>query len=623
MDFDGNTGVDLDDAIAKVKTKLLKQVTDKDEPVSEAESFTELTPQIVAYADRFAVIQHVAAHIDKGDSIPASVIDALLARYFKDEVACVIFIDELDQPNNETGLEDDADGGGDWKPLTSVSSSIRERVHNVIGELEPHEDEHLEPNNLRPVFASNDHNQPIQPDQLSRYPKGIWDIDDEDGLCLVMFDAIETSSDPNVAKTVENALRLFDQIPGIGSDRFAVWLHKACAASPQSAELYKPICAYMSAHEGGYGYSLYQDKYHAEVPVNELLWNMKFIEDVVMDPLISALMSSGDEEGQQKVLRMVTNELGLAPVINGVRRYFEHQRSIGNAACQQKAEAVGRWLLGIRDESLPFHTTLGSVYQNIRFENYKPNIEAQIRDEALLIAEIEQLQTLQGTIVDLGCGTGRLSNKLSELGYADVIGLDSSEIQIEKAREGDKSEQVVYMQTSWKETGLPDSSAKIVYALGRSLPHTERRRDFQDVLREVGRIVKEGGEFFFDMPDPDKGSYLENRRQYLENMRAIGIPVDEMVQHRDPIALVDTVIDSPDGVNFYNRYVPSFNEIKTMLCDAGFEVVEVSRGRITEQDEAETVYFRAVKRPVESLDQVLARLAPTEPALSSQSLGDE
>jgi SAM-dependent methyltransferase len=456
---------------------------------------------------------------------------------------------------------------------------------------------------------------PLRPGQLSQYPEGISDVDDEDGLLQVMFDAFAKSADSQAAGAVENALKLYDAIPTTGDGTFSLGLLRACAHSPQASALYDPICTYLNEHEAEYGYCLSQGNYDSTL-VRQLLWNMSFIDDEVMDPLINALLSRHDEEAQKKVLRMVTDELGIAPVINGVRRYVEHQQSIGDNVAQQQAEKMGRWLLGLRDSSLPFHTALEAVYQNIRFENYRPNVEAQMRDETLLTAEIRRLTDMEGAIVDLGCGTGRLSNRLSELGYTHVVGLDNSGVQIAKAKEGDTSGDVTYVQASWKKTGLPEDSAKIIYALGRSLPHTERSSDFAKVSREVSRVLQTGGEFFFDMPNPDKGSYLENRRQYLENLRAIGTPVDEAARDIDPLSLVDIVIDSPDGINFYNRYTPSIDTIVSMLRSAGFEVEEAARARITDQDEAETIYFRATKRPQESVDQILARLAATEPALS-------
>lgn len=114
-------------------------------------------------------------------------------------------------------------------------------------------------------------------------------------------------------------------------------------------------------------------------------------------------------------------------------------------------------------------------------------------------------------IIDLGSGTGWLVGDLTGLGYTDVVGFDASEDNLKVAREkyGDR-----FVRGDWEKLSeyFIKGEHKVIMSLGRSLPHTEKREVFSNVLYQVSETLDDSGVFIFDMPDPEiEGVNIEGK----------------------------------------------------------------------------------------------------------------
>lgn len=109
------------------------------------------------------------------------------------------------------------------------------------------------------------------------------------------------------------------------------------------------------------------------------------------------------------------------------------------------------------------------------------------------------------TIVDVGCGTGKLARELTKLG-ASVIGFDTPEL-IEKAtkigKEGTEEFKVGYGQDMPVESDFAD--IVIFFASFHHVPQNE----MENALKESCRIAKKGGRILFVEPVCVDGSYTE------------------------------------------------------------------------------------------------------------------
>jgi ubiquinone/menaquinone biosynthesis C-methylase UbiE len=233
---------------------------------------------------------------------------------------------------------------------------------------------------------------------------------------------------------------------------------------------------------------------------------------------------------------------------------------------------MARLILNI-DERMMIHLNLNSVYKIVDFDNYPISLETRKFRKDFLVKMFDKLGVKSDKkILDLGCGTGWLIGDLMDAHFSNVKGFDKSEKNLEIARQkyGDN-----FVEGDWERlSGLVDQQKAIV-SLGRTLPHVESDFGFDNVLENVYYALDNNGYFIFDMPDPtvEESEYKKEVSRYRDVLKKFGC---ESVD----IDNVFCIVDSPDGENFYNRYVPPKETILEKLEMFDFEVLEVINEKI-------------------------------------------
>lgn len=102
-----------------------------------------------------------------------------------------------------------------------------------------------------------------------------------------------------------------------------------------------------------------------------------------------------------------------------------------------------------------------------------------------------------GTSLEIGCGAGTgIELILDRFGADRAIGVDLDEKMIAKARRrlADRGDRVDLRVGDAEDTGLPDGSVDAVFdfAIVHHIP------DWRGALREVRRVLRPGGRFYFD-----------------------------------------------------------------------------------------------------------------------------
>jgi ubiquinone/menaquinone biosynthesis C-methylase UbiE len=121
-----------------------------------------------------------------------------------------------------------------------------------------------------------------------------------------------------------------------------------------------------------------------------------------------------------------------------------------------------------------------------------------------------------GRVLELGCGTGRITRPLADAGI-DIVGVDRSAEMLARAvalKPSAKAETARYPLVRADIRALPfdDASFEMVIAPYGILQSLTRRGDLAATLRSVARVVRPGGTFGLDLV-PDVPNWKEYRNQ--------------------------------------------------------------------------------------------------------------
>ncbi len=171
-------------------------------------------------------------------------------------------------------------------------------------------------------------------------------------------------------------------------------------------------------------------------------------------------------------------------------------------------------------------------------------------------------------ILDIGCGAGRTTIPLYELGYCTVIGVDLTPAMIDHARSlaealGHPIPFEVGDATSLR---FDDASFDAALFSAQGLMCIPGRENRLEALREARRVLRPGGCFIFTTHDRDQGrrwaSYWGRERVRWEQGR------------QDPrfLDFGDRIVDDEGEPTFI--HIPTRRGVVDMLSEAGLTLVE-------------------------------------------------
>lgn len=181
-------------------------------------------------------------------------------------------------------------------------------------------------------------------------------------------------------------------------------------------------------------------------------------------------------------------------------------------------------------------------------------------------------------LLDMGCGTGNLTVRLSEAGF-DVIGQDASEDMLAFAAQ--KSSDVFWICQSMTETEIGEPVDIIVSTLD-SVNHLESAEDIARCFRCAAGSLCSGGIFVFDVNTVYKhreilgdntfvydvdGVYCVWQNEYFQESSRVGISLDLFFEEEDGVYT--------RGYEEFSEIALTNNDYLDLLQEAGFEVVMV------------------------------------------------
>ncbi|HAS17467.1 MAG: hypothetical protein A2Y48_01985 [Nitrospirae bacterium RIFCSPLOW2_12_42_9] len=167
-----------------------------------------------------------------------------------------------------------------------------------------------------------------------------------------------------------------------------------------------------------------------------------------------------------------------------------------------------------------------------------------------------------GTVLDLGCGTGILSKRISTMeNVKKVIGIDISPLSIGQAS-GKEIPGCNFSVGSATRIPLKNKTVEAVVAYGDILSHIHE--DYSSAISEIARVCKPGGYIFFDI---DNKWNLSLFYEWEELSTAINSSISE--GH----VRIWSFIDSTGKFNTMKFKTFTPGEIKRLLISYGLELI--------------------------------------------------
>lgn len=136
-----------------------------------------------------------------------------------------------------------------------------------------------------------------------------------------------------------------------------------------------------------------------------------------------------------------------------------------------------------------------------------------------LIERLKEYQVTEGLILDLGCGTGAMTELLAKAGY-DMIGVDNSQDMLAEAMEKKEKSghDILYLFQDMQEFELY-GTVRAVVSVCDSLNYLTEEEDLAKVFSLVNNYLDPGGIFIFDMNTPYKYQEMIGNATIAENRK--------------------------------------------------------------------------------------------------------
>ena len=140
--------------------------------------------------------------------------------------------------------------------------------------------------------------------------------------------------------------------------------------------------------------------------------------------------------------------------------------------------------------------------------------EGEVQREEL---EEEILASERDLVVDLGCGTGTLTEMLYQAGY-DMVGVDNSEAMLAKAMEkrDESGSEILYLLQDMRELSLYSTVGPVI-SVCDSVNYLLEEEELEQVFSLVNNYLYPGGLFIFDFNTDYKYREVIGDRVIAEN----------------------------------------------------------------------------------------------------------
>ena len=225
------------------------------------------------------------------------------------------------------------------------------------------------------------------------------------------------------------------------------------------------------------------------------------------------------------------------------------------------------------------YTGFAGVYDtfmdNIPYEEWSQYVEGLLKEH----------NVQDGLVVDMGCGTGKITELLALKGY-DMIGIDNSEEMLSIAREKlmeyeekDPRKSILYLLQDMREMELY-GTVRAAVSICDSMNYILEDEELLEVFRLVNNYLDEKGIFIFDLNTEYKYREILGDRNICENRDDASFIWENYYYPEQAINEYDLTIYVQEEDDHFLRMEEthyqraySLERVKELLLQAGMEFV--------------------------------------------------
>ena len=207
-----------------------------------------------------------------------------------------------------------------------------------------------------------------------------------------------------------------------------------------------------------------------------------------------------------------------------------------------------------------------------------------------------------GLVLDLGCGTGSVTERLAGAGY-DMIGVDLSEemLQIAMEKRMESGHDILYLLQDMREFELYGTVGAVV-SICDSMNYILEQEDLQQVFSLVNNYLDPGGIFIFDLNTEYKYEKILGDSVIAEDREQSSFIWENTYDPEERINEYDLTLFIQEEDDLYRKYQEThyqkayrLSEVKEALRAAGMELLAVYDAFTREpaREDSERVYVIA------------------------------
>ena len=194
---------------------------------------------------------------------------------------------------------------------------------------------------------------------------------------------------------------------------------------------------------------------------------------------------------------------------------------------------------------------------------------------AFLCKILAQHGITDGPVLDLGCGTGKMTRLMSEQGY-DMTGIDNAAEMLQIAAMEPGEVPILYLLQDMQDLEL-DGCVRAVYSVCDCVNYVLDEEKLQQAFSRVHEYLEEDGVFIFDVNTSYKYTKLLAENTFAESRDEGSFIWDNYYDEEERINEYDLTLFIPEGDELYRRYTETHYQrnyetetLLKLLKNAGF-----------------------------------------------------